>query len=177
LDEKSGVQAVKHAAAVSAAFAELGIRKPTANLNTFKVAEKYNSLRDCLTVLCELQRLQAEATYDVAVMKAHKTALRSALKKSHGTAAGDDVPSAEVEGALLSSSTTAAAAASALVDPMVMMMELLEDVNDSELLENEEEGDADAGEEEGEVDVDEEGEDEEEDEEEEEEDDPDAEDY
>ena len=94
LDEKSGVQAQKHAAAVSAALSELGVRKPSAAQNTFKVAEKYNVLRDALAVLCELQRLQAEAAYDVAVLKAHKTALRSALK-----GAGDAVPSAEAEGA------------------------------------------------------------------------------
>jgi len=48
-----GVQ--KHQASVAAALAELGVARPP--ISTVKVNEKFNSLKDCLVVLFELQKV------------------------------------------------------------------------------------------------------------------------
>jgi DNA methyltransferase 1-associated protein 1 len=63
----------RYSSAINAALTELGIQKP--HMADQAATQKYNSIRSDLCILMELQRIQAEALYELQVLKGHKAIL------------------------------------------------------------------------------------------------------
>jgi hypothetical protein len=64
---------LKYSSAIQSALTEMGIQKP--NASDTAGLQKYSDMRSDICILLELQRIEAEALYELQVLKGHKAML------------------------------------------------------------------------------------------------------
>jgi DNA methyltransferase 1-associated protein 1 len=64
---------LKYSGAIQSALSEMGIQKP--NASDTAGLQKYSDMRSDICILLELQRIEAEALYELQVLKGHKAML------------------------------------------------------------------------------------------------------